>query len=476
MKNNAALFLIVFLCLSNISYNASGDLYKRAPDIVQGTLPEMLNPEYWISAMDKPDEIILTLEQIMERNNEYLTKMSRPNPFESIHPGRVPMDWQINRWPARFIIPPDLESMNSKDISNLTIKQIQACNDYILAESYGNYLGVEYAEWELKALIDEANIAAVNASLIPRPGIAVRTARLRVVPALFPSVVGIKNIDTSNYTVDLWTSALVTIGRKVTVLHRSKSGSHLFVVGENQYGWISAEDIAFGNNDSIRQYSNPDKFLVCTGNRIPYYADQECRYVSGWFRMGDKIPIVSNSERHRVIVPVRMVNGEFMTETAFLSPDADIHARYVPYTRRNIIMLAFKLLHDPYDWTGSALGRNHETTYRDIFSCFGFVLPGNGGLFTFFGNKDIAAMPDMGKEKEYSLVLDNEPFVSFAVSRGHAMLLLGEHEGEPVAFDQNGYSYVDENGITMHVKRCSIITPRVVSYFLKYPITFLELK
>jgi len=85
-------------------------------------------------------------------------------------------------------------------------------------------------------------------------------------------------------------------------------------------------------------------------------------------------------------------------------------------------------------------------------------------------------MPEMGKEAEYKLILDNEPFVSIAVSRGHAMLFLGEYNGEPIIFDQNGYSYTMDDGSVMHVKRCSIITPVVVPYLLKYPITFLELK
>ena len=170
------------------------------------------------------------------------------------------------------------------------------------------------------------------------------------------------------------------------------------------------------------------------------------------------------------------MNGQFSLETAFLKDNTDIHVGFLPYTRRNIIETAFKLLDKPYDWSGAWYGRQHETTYRDIFACFGFDLPHNGDLFTFFGNKDIAAIPEMGKEKEYSIILDNEPFVTLIACRGHVMLLLGEHNGEPITFDQSGYGYTDENNISWHVKRCGIITPGVVSYFFKYPITFLELK
>ena len=476
MYRSTSVVVLTVVFLFMILVNADAELYKRAPDILPGTIPEMRDPAYWIRQMDNPDEVILTLPEITSRNEAYLKKMSRPDPFAGVHPGRVPMDWQLNRWPARFLVRPDLEAMSTVDLTSLVRQKIQECIDFIQAETYGNYLGVAYSDHEIDGIIDEATLESEDAVITIREGIPIRTTLLRVVPARFPSVVGIKNIDTTNYTVDLWTSALVRIGTPITVLHRSRSGSHLFVMGDNQFGWVPAEDIAFGDEKAIRLFSGPDDFLVCTGNWVPYYGDERCQYVSGWFRMGDRICLEPGSTHQKIWIPSRAVNGELRMESAWLAPDADVHKGYVPYTRRNIVTLAFKLLDDPYDWTGATLGRNHETTYQDIFTCFGFKLPHNGGLYTHYGNNDIAALPDMGKEKQYELVLANEPFVSFTVSRGHVSLLLGEYNNEPILFDQNGYSYTDETGETSQVKRCSIITPLVVSYFLKYPITFLELK
>ena len=103
--------------------------------------------------------------------------------------------------------------------------------------------------------------------------------------------------------------------------------------------------------------------------------------------MGDRIHRASDGSTNCVLVPIRKIDGSFETAIAWLTPDADVHNGYMPYTRRNIVTQAFKMLGDPYDWTGAALGRNHETTYRDIFACFGFSLPHNGGLFTHFGEE-----------------------------------------------------------------------------------------
>ena len=463
-------------CLLLLSMTTFAELYNRAPDTVPGTLPEMRNPSYWIAKMENPDEIIFTIEEIQQMNEDYVKKMSAPEPFKNVHPGRVPQDWQLNRWPCRFLVRPDIHSMRQAEISELVREKIQENIDFIRKEKYGNYLAIEYTDREINDFIYQMAKDLVEDKVVIRDGIAMRTTRLRVVPTFFPGQVGLTNSGKNNYCIDLWTSSLVKIGRPVTVLHRSLSGSHVFVLSDDNFGWVESQDIAFGNIVEITKYNTTGDFIICTGNRVPFYSDKRCIYVSGWLRMGDSFPIVSKDNPRIISVPVRSTNGKFRTETAWLAEDADISAGWLPYTRRNIIETAFKLLDDPYDWTMSTLGRNHETTYRDIFACFGFKLPHNGSLFTHFGDRDTAAMPEIGKEKQYEMIMQNEPFVTLVASRGHALLLLGEYDGEPVWFDQNGYGYTDDNGTTFEVKRCSIVDTSIISYFSKNPITFLELK
>ncbi len=87
-------------------------------------------------------------------------------------------------------------------------------------------------------------------------------------------------------------------------------------------------------------------------------------------------------------------------------------------------------------------------------------------------------MPDIGREKQYDMVLKHEPFVTIMTSHshGHSMLLLGEYNGKPIAFDQNGYGYSDEDGKWYEIKRTCLVDMSIPAYFLKNPITFLELK
>ena len=101
------------------------------------------------------------------------------------------------------------------------------------------------------------------------------------------------------------------------------------------------------------------------------------------------------------------MNGEFATDTAWLAGDADVYVGLLPYTRRNIVKTAFKLLDNPYDFTGTFFGRQHETTYRDIFGCFGFYLPYHGGLFTHYGTNENVLHPEIGREEQFRIVADH---------------------------------------------------------------------
>ena len=207
-----------------------------------------------------------------------------------------------------------------------------------------------------------------------------------------------------------------------------------------------------------------------------FYSDESCTYASGWFGMGTRLPLPETNKPNGIEIPVRMTNGRLITERAWLADDTDVHEGWLPYTRRNIVVTAFKQLDNPYDFTGGWFGRDHETTYRDIFACFGFELPFHGALFTHYGHTEKVALPEMGKEEQYRMMLESEPFVTLQSCAHHAQLFLGEYNGEPIVLDQHGYGYKDEEDNELQIRRFSVSVVPMVSYFLKMPITFLELK
>lgn len=189
--------------------------------------------------------------------------------------------------------------------------------------------------------------------------------------------------------------------------------------------------------------------------------------------MGDRLPVILGKQ---VRVPVRNMDGSLTSAKCYLREDADIHQGWLPYTRRNIVITAFKLLDNSYDFSGAWFGRQHETTYRDIFSVFGFRLPWHGALFTIFGHNEKVLQPDIGKEEQYKIILQNEPFMTLQSCGGHAQLFLGNYNGMPIVLDQHGYGYKDENGIEFEIRRCCIGDMTQPSYFLKRKVTFCTLQ
>ncbi|MFC1485771.1 hypothetical protein ACFL55_01945, partial [Candidatus Latescibacterota bacterium] len=261
------------------------------------------------------------------------------------------------------------------------------------------------------------------------------------------------------------------------VLNASRTGGYLFVLSPEGCGWILTEDIAFGAAQTLKSYAGSRNFVVCTGDMVPFYSDESCTFVSGWFRMGDRIPLASGGNPRVIDAPYRRMNGEFATEWAWLKPDAEISVGYLPYTRRNIVETGFKMLGNPYDWTMGWFGRNHETTLRDLFACFGFALPFNAELFTFMVDNTRVVRPAEGKEAQYKAILANEPFVTIQTcGGGHSQLFLGEYNGEPVVLDTHGYQYTGDDGTVYFIRRLTVGDMSQPDYFLKTNFSFVELK
>ena len=495
MRKVSTVYLVCFslLLLSTIVY---GDFYKRAPDVLPGTLPEMRNPEFWIARMEKPDEVVLSPEAIQRMNEDYKRKISSPDPFRGVVKERIPLldHW----WPGFEMAITDLSTMTPQVIADTVKVKIQKEIDYVKGMPFGNALAIEYADWEIDGFVDEMALDLVGNSVEIKHGIAVQTAQLRSVPSFFPMQVGLWENGKTRW--DLFGISILKIAKPVTVLHRSRSGEYLFVLCGEGYGWVRSVDIAIGTRERINQFANPENFVVCTGNRVMFYSDESCEYASGYFRMGDRLPLTEDNNTRKISVPVRTSYGALIAGRVWLAEDADVSVGWLPYTRRNVVTTAFKLLDESFDWTGAWFGRSAESPYRDIFACFGFELPFHGNLFTHFGNTERVAIPSKGKgadatktsagygakpsgeavEGMYSVILENEPFLTIQTigGNGHSQLLLGEYNGEPYVLDQHGYGYTGEDGTEYEIKRCVIenMGMGVPAYALPNPIVFCELK
>lgn len=458
----------VWLDTGNLFAQQSPSHYLRAPDVIPRTLPEMRAAAFWIERMENPGEVVMTANRIKAMNGEYDQRMRRIAGQDDDAGRRVRQ--QLGASPGLFAYGPDPDSLEPDKLSGAVREVLESQIQYMRRRPFGNILGIEYAFHELAALEEEMFVDGVRGRIEPQPGITVSDSRLRIIPALRPEYVGLTQAGKTRW--DVWNLDVLPVASPVEILHVSASGGHLFVLSEYGYGWVKSERIAMASREVIDGFIHDGDFIVFTGDRVPFYSDPEVRYVSGWARMGARLPLANPGNYRVVQVPVRQMNGEFAVQQAWLAPNAEVHTGFLPFTRENVVVQGFKMLDNIYDWTGAWYGRNDGTVLRDIFRTFGFEIPANGVLLSMFVDQTSEISSDLSRPEKYSAIASAEPFLTFMTSRsGHSLLYMGDYEGEPIVFDTNGYGYENAEGREIEVRRWGIATLSLPDYFLNQDIT-----
>jgi hypothetical protein len=481
---------VVFLAMPG---HVSAQWFNRAPDVLPGITAEMRTPGFWTARMSDPDEVMLSTTEIGAMNTRYRERLNDRAYMSSLSPERVPdtEHW----WPGFETTMPDFFTLDAAAASDTVRVKILRSIDYVTGRPFANIHHIEYADWEIDAFVSDMALAALPRRVIPRAGLAVRTCNARNIPAFYPFYVGIWKPGGGN--MDLFNVSVLDIGEPMTVLHTSRTGEHLFVAYEDGYGWVLAENVALGDTDDVEWFDTTDDFVVSYADRTILYTDADCTTAYGWFGMGDRLPAVTGQDR-QVMAPFRQADGSLIFQPVWLAKNATVSHGWLPYTRRNIVRCVFNIVDIPFDWSGGWLGRSAETPYRDIFACFGFDLPFHGRLFTLFGDNTAVTpplprgnrndrVPGDGDAKfnrveapeQFGIVNANEPFVTIIILRnGHSQLYMGEVDGDPIIFDDHGYSYNAEDETHYEIKRSVIanMALNIPSYALPNPMRFCTLR
>jgi len=458
----------------DIISNDGDELYNRAPTPLPWITEEMNTTEFWVARMENPDAIILSVENILTMNAKWLERLSQDEPFANELEDRKPVI--RNWWPGFTLRQMDLSRFNQAALSDTVKSRINEQAEHMYKKPWGNALAVRYSMEDLKEFDDELAYSTIPDRISVKHGITVKPSRLRSVPSFAPMYPGI--VQSTKARWDQWTTTSLNIGSPVQILHASLSGEFIFVLSNAGYfGWLRTENVAFASKTVVDEFVSESNFVMATMDRVQYYADPSCKYSSGWLGLGAKLPLASDSDPIMVKIPVRTTDGSLVVDTAWMKRDENCHIGYVPYTRRNIIEIAFKQLNDPYDWTGGWFGRQHERAYSDLFACFGFDLPKHERLYTFFNDNNTKLVVKGSEEAEYlKAISENEPFVTLQSCGGHCQLFIGNVNDKQITFDQHGYGYEDENEEWWEVRRTNIGDMRMPKYFMKSTVKFLELR
>lgn len=383
------LFFLFLLIAPALSYASSG----------------VNTPSYWIKKLKSPDEIVLARDEIGALNRMTLDKIDQ-------------------------------------------MADIGSMPDYISGERVFVWLWVEFllnpgARYDSKGrrITDEfydgiaynMNLEDLDEMKEVRFGVVVDRADIRALPTdeAMLSKPGRDEFDTIQYTS-------VYAPEEVALLHTSRDGQWGFFQTPALRGWMRLENVAFGD----RELTGPgSEFIVVTASKLKVFSDKGMKETLGTVPMGSVLSLSGEGQGAgkspwAVRFPQKDGDGRLVWVEGYISRKADVNQGYLPYTRRNVIKQAFKMLGEGYGWGGRDGKRDCSLFIKDLFSTMGMRLPRNSRQQGATGDvkariEDFDSRADLKKA-----LMNSDPGITLITINGHIMLHIGAVKGKPYVIHQ----------------------------------------
>ncbi|MDP2690067.1 MAG: NlpC/P60 family protein, partial [Deltaproteobacteria bacterium] len=235
----------------------------------------------------------------------------------------------------------------------------------------------------------------------------------------------------------------------VALLHRSGDDKWGFFQTRFARGWIRLDKVAFTGRDGITPGGRP---IVVTGSYLAVYSDGGLRKEAARLPMGSVLYRAGRAGRAgdddggpEAPIPVRLpkkTTKGLMWATGYIGRGADFSEGFLPYTRRNVITQAFKMLGEEYGWGGRDGLRDCSAFVKDVFASMGVNLPRNSRQQAFAGDIRLGLEGPHGPEDIVRALGKAEPGITLLVMDGHVMLYLGSIDNRPHVIHQI-YGYME---------------------------------
>ncbi|MBR3248244.1 MAG: SH3 domain-containing protein [Clostridiales bacterium] len=409
--------------------------------LVDGVEPEMMSADYWIG---EDDNIVLMNDKEIATYNYENRAVIKASDGETVYP-------HLDEFG---------DTLDGDILRTFLNDNAASIPDYP-PRYYLDGVRTDYLYWQ--NLIDLSNIDAVEDEIKVQYAYTVKRMTLRMFPTEDRVFDG---PDDQYFDCILYAECMPYM--PCVVLHQSSDGEYLYVVFDSYAAWVRKDAVAFcRNREDWVERQNPDKWLIVTAREIRLGNDPYSEATTNLvLPMGTQMELVPVGEAPDVInqrttygdyvvkVPTRGRDGYIVDEYVLIPVSDDVHAGYLSLTPANIVRQALKLLGDRYGWGGDLQANDCTGITREIYRCFGILLPRVGQS----NSKGVCKtdLSEMDNDEKLAVIEELTPgsLISFP---GHMMIYLGTVNGVPYVISATGTFVAPEPGPTEKIHPDTVI-------------------
>ena len=369
----------------------STNLALASPTLMPNTTIAMQNVQFWLSPAG--EKIIAPSERITAMNKAMLSDTM----------------CDLTTFPSSLSGPKLKEYL-----AHYTIDNELYVNGLPMSDSYANELKKD----------SEGKIFSTN---LVKYGVVTIRSNLRS----FPTLTGAFETPEDTH-FDMWQETAVDPGEPAIILHNNTKGNFVFVQLKSYRGWLPRNQVAVTGRATWLKYVEPKEFAIVTGRLV------NIKGLS--YQMGAKLPLTKGN----LLVPGGDNQGNLVSTAVPAVFNEELHKSYLPFTRNNLLRMAFKHLGATYGWGGMENSVDCSAFVQDVYKTVGVQLPRNGDeqAVAFPGIN----MTNMNREDRIKTIKTLEPD-SVLFTPSHVMLYLGEKNACPYAIHAAGsYGEIDAAG------------------------------
>ncbi|WP_108060888.1 C40 family peptidase [Poseidonibacter lekithochrous] len=266
--------------------------------------------------------------------------------------------------------------------------------------------------------IDNSNFQKYNQVL--KKAISIRNTNVRVFPT--KSVMFLNpNKQGEGFPFDYNQNSLLKINSPILISHFSKDKAWAYMQASSFAGWVSINDIAFVNDDFIKEFQT-NSYEIAIKEKFALYD----RIFREFIKVGTLFP---KKDGKYLIARADYNQNALISEVSIKKEN--ISKFPIVFNTENRIKIARALMNEPYGWGGLMNNRDCSSFTRDFFAPFGKYLKRNSKAQTDNGKVyDISKLSN--KEKQEYIKQKAIAFSTLIYLKGHIMLYVGVKDNEPL--------------------------------------------